>query len=356
MIEFKIGKRKIGLGKPVYFVADIASNHDGDLERAKNLICMCAEAGADAVKFQNFKVDKILSKRGFENLKDKLGHQAEWKKSVYEVYRDLSINPDWTPILNEVCNKAGVDYFTSVYDFESVDNVDPHVKMHKIGSGDITWVEIIEYVAKKGKPVFISTGASNLQDVERAMTVLQEINDKIVLMQCNTNYLGRDENFKYINLNVLKTYQRLFPNVILGLSDHTFGDVTVLGAVALGARVIEKHFTDDNSREGPDHKFSMNPVSWKKMVERTRKLEEAMGDGRKIIEENEQDSAVIQRRALRARRDINVGSILSKNDIVPLRPCSDGIPPYRIDDVVGSTTKVRIKKGDCLEWEQLKND
>lgn len=357
MIGFKIGKREVSLNEPTYFISDIGANHDGDLERAKDLIYKCAEAGADAAKFQNFKADKIVSKHGFENLRGKLGHQSTWKKSVYDVYKDASINLEWTPILKETCNKAGIDYFTSAYDFESVDSVNPYVDMYKIGSGDITWLEIIEYIAKKDKPVLISTGASSIEDVKRAMNVLQKINNKIVLMQCNTIYTGVRDNFKYINLNVLKTYKRMFSDVILGLSDHTFGHATVLGAVTLGARVIEKHFTDDNNREGPDHKFAMNPTSWKEMVERTRELEDALGNGKKIIEYNEQETLIVQRRAIKARRNISKGIMIKKDDIIFLRPCpKDGIPPYRVGEVIGKITKVHIKKDDYIKWEYLKND
>ena len=355
MESFKLGKRKIGLNEPTYFISDIGANHDGDLERAKDLIYKCAEAGADAAKFQNFKADKIVSKYGFENLKGKFGHQSMWGKSVYNVYKDASISLGWTPVLKDTCDKAGIDYFTSAYDFESVDSVNPYVDMYKIGSGDITWLEIIEYIAKKGKPVLIATGASNTEDVKRAMSVLQKINNKIVLMQCNTNYTGTRDNFKYINLNVLKTYKQLFPDVVLGLSDHTLGHATVLGAVTLGARVIEKHFTDDNHREGPDHRFSMNPASWKGMVERTRELEDALGNGEKIIENNEVETVIIQRRSLRAIRNIDKNSILKKNDIIPLRPCpKDGIAPYKINEVLGKMAKVQITKGDYIKWEYIK--
>lgn len=355
MKSFKLGKRKIGLNETTYFISDIGANHDGDLERAKDLIYKCAEAGADAAKFQNFKVDKIVSKYGFENLKGKFGHQSIWEKPVYDVYKDASISLDWTPILKDTCDKAGIAYFTSAYDFESVDSVSPYVAMYKIGSGDITWLKIIEYIAKKGKPVLIATGASNIEDVKRAMTVLQKSNNKIVLMQCNTNYTGIRDNFKYINLNVLKSYKQLFPDVILGLSDHTLGHATVLGAVTLGARVIEKHFTDDNNREGPDHKFAMNPASWKGMVERTRELEDALGNGEKIIENNEVETVIIQRRSLRAIRNIDKSSILKKNDIIPLRPCpKDGIPPYKINEVLGKMAKVQITKGDYIKWEHIK--
>ncbi|MBT4114266.1 N-acetylneuraminate synthase, partial [Candidatus Woesearchaeota archaeon] len=145
--------------------------------------------------------------------------------------------------LKAKCDEVDIEYFTSPYDFESVDCVDPYVNVYKIGSGDITWVEIIEYIAKKGKPVMIATGASTMKDVVRAMNVLESINDDIILMQCNTNYTVNVNNFKCTNLNVLKTYKRRFPNAILGLSDHTQGHSTVLGAIALGACVFEKHFT-----------------------------------------------------------------------------------------------------------------
>jgi len=357
MKSFKLGKTKIGLNEPTYFVSDIGANHDGDLERAKDLIYKCAESGANAAKFQNFKAGKIVSKYGFENLKGKFGHQSKWKKSVYDVYKDASISINWTPILKDTCEKAGIDYFTSAYDFESVDNVDPYVDMYKIGSGDINWLEIIEYIAKKGKPVLMATGASKIEDVKRAMTVLQKINNKIVLMQCNTNYTGNRDNFKYINLNVLKSYKQLFPDVVLGLSDHTLGHATVLGAVTLGARVIEKHFTDDNNREGPDHKFAMNPARWKEMVERTRELEDALGNGKKIIENNEVETVIVQRRALRAKADLDVGSIIERDNIISLRPCpKDAIPPYKISEIVGKVIKVKIKKGDYIKWEYLRND
>ena len=355
MESFKLGKRKIGLNEPTYFISDIGANHDGDLERAKDLIYKCAEAGTNAAKFQNFKADKIVSKYGFENLKGKFGHQSMWKKSVYDVYKNASVSLGWTPVLKDTCNKAGIDYFTSAYDFESVDSVNPYVDMYKIGSGDITWLEIIEYIAKKGKPVFIATGASNIEDVKRAMSVLQKINNKVVLMQCNTNYTGTRDNFKYINLNVLKSYKQLFPDVVLGLSDHTHGYVTVLGAITLGVKVIEKHFTDDNNREGPDHKFAMNPASWKGMVERTRELEDALGNGKKTIEENELETVIVQRRALRAKENIDIGSILERDNIISLRPCpKDGIPPYKINEVLGKMVKNQITKGEYIKWEYIK--
>jgi sialic acid synthase SpsE len=353
MKALQIGSQAIGPGQPPYFVADIAANHDGSLDRAYALIELAREAGADAAKFQNFTASKIVSRHGFEQL-GPISHQAAWKKSVFEVYQDATVPQDWTPLLKERCEKVGIEYFTSPYDFASVDAVDPFVRVYKIGSGDITWPEIIEYIAGKGKPVMLATGASTLADVERAMATLTARTDQIVLMQCNTNYTASLENFRFINLRVLAEYARRWPEVILGLSDHTPGHATVLGAQALGAHVFEKHFTDDNGRSGPDHKFAMNPRSWREMVDRARELHLALGDGHKRIEDNERDTAVGQRRCLRFTRDLPRGTRLGPGDLFPLRPIPpDGVEPYRLEEVLGKTLRRDVKTDEHLRRDDL---
>ena len=221
--------------KKTYFIADIAANHDGDLDRTKKLCLLAKEAGADAAKFQHFKAQTIVSDKGFKDLGSQQSHQSKWDKSVYEVYQDASINQSWTKELKSTCVKAGITFFTSPYDISIVDEVDEFVPAYKIGSGDITWIKIIEYIARKQKPYIIATGASNIDEVTFAVNSGYKINQNLSLMQCNTNYSISPDNFKYINLNVLKTYAKLFPNLVLGLSDHTAGHATVLGAITLGA-------------------------------------------------------------------------------------------------------------------------
>ncbi|MGW8252013.1 MAG: N-acetylneuraminate synthase family protein, partial [Anaerolineales bacterium] len=243
---------------------------------------------------------------------------------VYQVYADASIPFEWTLILKEECDNAGIDYFSSPYDFEAVDMLDPHVPAHKIGSGDITWIEMLKHIAGKGKPVILASGASDIGDVQRAVHTLLEINPQLVLMQCNTNYTASLENFDYIHLRVLNTYRAMFPNLILGVSDHTPGHATVLGAVALGARVVEKHFTDDNRRVGPDHPFSMTPATWREMVDRTRELERALGSPDKQVSANEQQTVIVQRRCLRAAQDIQAGETITRQMIAVLRPATPG--------------------------------
>jgi N-acetylneuraminate synthase len=354
-MNIKIGNKIIGKNQVPYFIADIGANHDGSLDRALRLIELAKEAGADAAKFQNFQAPKIVSDRGFKDLGGQLSHQAKWKKPVFETYQDASISFDWTTQLKKKCDEVGIEYFTSPYDFESVDKVDPYVRLYKIGSGDITWPEIIEYIASKKKPVLLAAGASTMEDVERAMSVLQRSTKEIVLMQCNTNYTASLENFKYINLRVLETFAKKYPDVVLGLSDHTPGHSTVLGALALGATVFEKHFTDDNGREGPDHKFAMNPATWRQMVDSANELFLALGDGVKRIEENEKDSSVVQRRSIRAVRDLKAGETIRREDFEVLRPIpADGLPPYALKNLEGKKLSSDIHKGVHLTDKHIK--
>jgi len=355
-MTLKIGHHSIGADHPTYFIADIAANHDGSLERAKMLVRLAKEAGADAAKFQNFRAPKIVSEYGFSHMNAQVSHQAKWEKPVSEVYASASVPFEWTPILKETCDEVGIDYFSSPYDFEAIDMLEPFVPAYKIGSGDITWIEACERIASKGKPVLLATGASSIGDVQRAVQAILNINPDLVLMQCNTNYTAADGNFDNIHLNVLTTYRCMYPDLVLGLSDHTHGHATVLGAIALGARVIEKHFTDDNDRVGPDHPFAMNPESWAAMVTATRQLERAFGSGDKFVAENEQETVVIQRRCLRAAREIIPGEIIKREMIDVLRPASEGaIQPYEIQDVIGLKALERIPAGQELRWSLFGN-
>jgi N-acetylneuraminate synthase len=357
MGTLKLGKKTVGLEHPTYFIADISANHDGDLERAKLLIRRCAQAGANAAKFQNFRAGKIVSDCGFRNLGEQLSHQSSWKKSVFEVYEQASLPWEWTATLAKECDDCGIDYFSAPYDLDAVDMLEPYVGLYKIGSGDITWPEMLRKVAAKQKPVLLATGASELHEVQRAVRELLAVNPQLVLMQCNTNYTASLDNFRHIHLRVLGTYRALFPSVVLGLSDHTPLHATVLGAVTLGARVIEKHFTDDNRREGPDHRFSMTPGTWRDMVDRTRELEYALGSATKSVADNEQDTVVVQRRCLRASRDLRAGSPLSGDMLEALRPAPrEAVKPYDLAKVLGRRLNRDLAFGQELRWTDLDED
>lgn len=349
-----IAGRRIGLDQPTYFVADIAASHDGELDRALELIDLVAEAGADAAKFQNFTADEIVSDRGFRELGTKLGHQASWDKPVSEVYAEAAIPPEWTPVLKDACDRAGVAYFSSAYDFAAVDMLEPYVPAYKIGSGDVDWLEMIDYTARKGKPVLLATGAASLGDVVAAVQTVRVHTDELVLMQCNTNYTGSLENFEHINLNVISTYRQVFPDLVIGLSDHTPGHSATLGAIALGARVIEKHFTDDVTRPGPDHSFSMDPRSWREMVERSRELEQALGGPLKEVAPNEAETVIVQRRAVRARTDLPIGHVLCREDLTVLRPApKHGIGAAELGNLIGRALTRPVGEGELFTWSDV---
>ena len=352
----KIGNREVSAHEPTYFIADIAANHDGDLQRALDLMSLAKQAGADAAKFQHFRADFIVSDMGFRSMGKQIAHQAKWDKPVSEVYANASLNWNWTTQLKKHADSIGIDFFTSPYDFGAVDHVDPYVDVFKIGSGDITWLEIIDYIASKGKPMILATGASTLHDVKDAVSVIKKNNVPYCVMQCNTNYTGSEDNLKFLNINVLNTYRREFPDAVLGLSDHTHGHVSVLGAVALGARIIEKHFTDDLDREGPDHAFSMTESTWREMVLRTRDLEVILGKELKAVESNEVESMVVQRRGLRASRSISSGTLLKREDITVLRPCNgETIPANKLNEVRGREVAHDIEEGVEILWTDLLN-
>lgn len=353
-MEIEVQGRKIGLAHPTYFIADIAANHDGSLERAIELIHLAKQAGADAAKFQNFRAPKIVSDYGFRSLGGQLSHQAAWTKSVVEVYEDASIPFEWTPTLKEACDEFGIHYFSSPYDYDAIDMLDPYVPAYKAGSSLMSWPEAIVRMAKFGKPVLMATGDCDITDVERAMSMVQPINQQLVLMQCNTNYTAAEGNYDHLHLSVLKTYAQRWPDVILGLSDHTQSAAPVVGAVALGARVIERHFTDSNDREGPDHKFALNPENWAHMVSEVRILERALGSAEKFVAENEKETYIVQRHCLRVARDVKAGEVFTEEMLEVLRPATPGaLMSWDIPKVLGRQAAADMPYGKEVRLTDL---
>jgi N-acetylneuraminate synthase len=353
-MTLEIGGRYIGDGHPTYFIADIAANHDGSLDRAKHLIRLAHQAGADAAKFQHFKAHSIVSSLGFASLEGNQSHQAKWERDVVEVYDDAAVPDDWTRELHAECESVGITFLSTPYNAAAVNMLDPLVPAFKIGSGDIDWHEHLEHIARKGKPVILAIGAADFAEVERAVEVVQQWNAEIAILQCTTNYTGADENLDFVNLRVLTTLRERWPHLVLGLSDHTKAPEPVIGAVALGARIIERHFTDDTSRPGPDHGFAMDPDTWADMIARTRIVERALGSCTKEIADNEVDSVVVQRRALRFARSLPPGHVLTRDDIDVLRPAAAGaITPPHLLDVIGRETLRRVNADEHISWSDL---
>jgi sialic acid synthase SpsE len=350
MKKIKIAERWVGNGAPAYIIAEIGSNFDGSMKRAKMLIELAKDCGADAAKVQCFAADKIVSKEGFMGLK--MGFQAKWEKPVYEVYKSAEFPRQWHDELFHYAAERGMHFLSSPYDKEAVDILDKlGVPAFKIGSGDITWHDMLRYIAKKGKPVILATGASTIAEVEEALKIIRsEGNNEIILLQCVTNY---PSHFEFANIRAMKAMGEVF-NIPVGYSDHTPGIAIPLGAVALGACVIEKHFTDDKAGKGPDHPFAMDGKDFKEMVDGIRALEKALGSTEKYLYEEEKEPVILQRRCLRAAKDIPAGSKITEDMIDVLRPLAkDALYPKYKELIIGRQPKVDMKKGEPFTWEKI---
>lgn len=346
---FSIGKRKVGQGHPTYFIAEIGANFDGDLELAKKYAFEAKKIGADCAKIQSFKAKKIVSREAFASM-DLKGVHGSWKRPVDEVFAEVEFKREWHQKFFDYCWSIGITPSSAPYDFEAVDLMEKcGAEFYKIGSGDITWLEMVEYIARKGKPVVLSTGASTLAEVDEAVRTIEKTGNKnLALLQCITNYPSK---FESANINVLKTYREAF-GTIVGYSDHTPDDVVALGSVALGAKIIEKHITFDRNTKGPDHPHSMTFEEFGNMIKRTRDLEKALGSSVKNVVEEESETVIVQRRGLTAAKDIKKGAFIKKSDIDVLRPAL-GIAPKFKDVVIGKGTKKTLKAGSPIRWEDI---
>jgi N-acetylneuraminate synthase len=347
--EIEIGKRLVGTGHPSYIIAEIGANFDKSLSKAKELCSAAKEAGADCAKFQSFISEKIVSAKGFEKINLK-GVHGTWGRPVNEVFKDAEFPREWHSEVMEYCDKIGIDFSTSPYDFEAVDLCEKlNLPFIKIGSGEITWLEMIEYIAKKNKPIILATGDATLSEIDEAIKVVESTgNNKLILLQCITNYPSMIES---ANINVLKTYQSAF-DILTGYSDHSPGDVVILGSIALGGCVVEKHFTLNKKDSGPDHPHSMDVLEFTDMIKRIRQLELAMGTTRKLVVEEEEETVVVQRRGLYASKAIKKGQIISAEDIEVLRPALGILPKYK-NNVIGKVANKDIDKNDPIYWDNF---
>lgn len=347
--EIKIGDKTIGLNHPTYFIAEIGANFDGSIEKAKRLIDAAKEAGADCAKFQTFDTPRIVSEGGFSKMQLH-GVHGSWGRTVSEVFKDAEFPVAWHKELADYCASIGIDFSTSPYYKEAVDLcVDLNVPFIKIGSGEITWLEQLDYIALKGIPVMLATGDATMAEIDEAVRTIQHAGNKdLVLMQCITNYPSKLDS---ANVNVLKTYQSAF-DVLTGYSDHAPGHVVALASTVIGGRVIEKHFTLNKKDKGPDHPHSMEPHEFKFMVDSIREVERAMGGTVKEVVAEEGETVFVQRRGLYAAKGLKKGQTLAEEDISVLRPAL-GIQPKYKSIVVGKTVNKDIPAGDPIFWEDL---
>ena len=334
--------------KRTLIIAEAGVNHNGDINIAKKLVDAAADAGVDYVKFQTFKADKLVNKDA---------KQADYQientgvvESQYQMLKRLELTDENHHILIDYCDKKGVKFLSTAFDFESIEFLKDKLDFYKIPSGEITNLPYLIKVAKLKLPIVMSTGMANMQEVKEALAVLiaHGINkEDVTILHCNTEY---PTPMKDVNLLAMKTIEKEL-GVEIGYSDHTLGIEIPIAAVTLGATVIEKHFTIDKTMEGPDHKASLEPNELKAMVAGIRAIELAMGNGIKTPSESEQKNIKVARKSLVALTDIKEGEVFNESNITVKRP-GTGISPMKWNEVLGSRAS-RNYKADELLWLKL---
>lgn len=346
--EITLGKRVVGAGHPAFVIAEAGVNHNGDLGLAFQLVDAAIAAGAEAVKFQTFIATEVITagaaKADYQ--KTTTGEQ----ESQLEMVKRLELSFDDFRKLKIYCDDQGITFLSTPFDFESVDFLEQlGVVAFKISSGDLTHHPFLRHVAAKKRPVILSTGMSDLDEVREALAVIHEAgNNDVVLLQCVTNYPAAAED---INLRAMLSMQSAF-NVHVGYSDHTLGIEVALAAVALGACVIEKHFTLDKKFAGPDHRASLEPQEFEAMVDGIRKVEASLGNGQKVQAASEASNAAVARRSIVAARDISMGTQITSAEIAFKRP-GTGLPPRMAEQLLGRVARVDVRAGSLLQLEMF---
>ncbi len=346
--EIIFGKHVVGVGHPAFVIAEAGVNHNGNLDLAFQLVDASVAAGADAVKFQTFIASEVITAEAAkaDYQKTTTGEQ----ESQLEMVKRLELSFGDFRKLKIYCDDQGITFLSTPFDVKSVDFLAGlGVVAFKISSGDLTNDPLLHHVAAQKRPVIVSTGMSDLDEVREALAVINAAgNDEVVLLQCVTNYPAAAED---INLKAMLSMQSAF-DVNVGYSDHTLGIEVPLAAVALGACVIEKHFTLDKNLAGPDHRASLEPHEFKAMVEGIRKVEASLGNGQKVPAASEASNAAVARRSIVAARDINAGTRITPAEIAFKRP-GTGLPTRMAEKVVGKTARVDVKAGSLLDLKMF---
>jgi|TARA_B100001964_G_scaffold245829_1_gene337077 N-acetylneuraminate synthase/N,N'-diacetyllegionaminate synthase len=347
-MQIKIGDKLVGNKSPILIVAEAGVNHNGNINLAKKLVDAAVEAGADAVKFQTFNAENIVTISA-----EKAKYQRERtgsEKPQYDMLKKLELTAEEFIELAKYSRKRGIIFLSSPFDENSVDLLDEiGVPAFKIPSGEITNFPLLKYIAKKGKPVILSTGMSTLEEVREALKVIKNNgSNDVILLHCVTGYPSK---VKDMNLRVMETLKTTF-GLPIGLSDHTLGTTIPTASVALGAVLLEKHFTLDKNFIGPDHKASLDPKELSGMVLAIRDVETALGNGIKKITQEEEEIKAVLRKSIVAKVDITKGAIIQEDMLIIKRPAS-GLEPKFIAIIVGRKTTHNIRKDEPISWEAI---
>jgi sialic acid synthase len=330
-----------------FVIAEIGHNHQGDLEKAKQMFKTAKECGVNAVKLQKRDNKSLFTKAAYNRPYDNRNSFG----ATYGAHREfLEFGKKEYTELKEYANELGVTMFATAFDFPSADFLaELDVSVYKMASGDLKNIPLLKHVAKIGKPMIVSTGGGTMEDVQRAYDSVMPINQQLCILQCTSSYPAAYED---LNLRVIQTLREQFQDIVVGLSDHENGIAMAVGAYVLGARVLEQHFTLNHTWKGTDHAFSLEPIGMRKLVRDLRRIKVALGDGKKIVRPNEVEPIVKMSKKLVAARDLPTGQKLTRSDIAIKSP-GDGLPPYELDNVVGKTLKVSLLEDEDIHFDSL---
>ncbi len=348
MKNIYLNNRILGEGRPSFIIAEAGVNHDGKLEQALLLVEAAAEAGADAVKFQSFTAERLVTAQAPKAEYQKIS--AVPSESQLDMLKKLELSIEDHRQIVEHCHKFKIEFLSTPFDEEWCDVLDElGVPAFKVGSGELTNLPFLSHVAGKHKPIILSTGMSGVPDVELALSSIQAAGGSdVVLLQCTSSYPALPET---VNLNAMQTMAKRFKR-LTGFSDHTSGIEVAIGAAALGAIVIEKHFTLNRRLNGPDHSMSLEPAELAAMIYAIHNVEKALGNGQKLPSAKEMEVAKVARRSLVAAKDLDVGAMLDA-DAVAIRRPGTGLPPVRMPSILGLRTRCVIPKGTLLAMDML---
>jgi len=347
--QFSIGKHTLGNPMNPYIIAEIGVNHEGQMKLAKELIDQAVAGGAHAAKFQSYKAGKIASKHS-PAYWDQTKESTDSQYKLFQKYDKFE--PDDYRELARYCESKGIDFMSTPFDLEAVDFLAPLMPAIKIASADITNIPLLRKCAAQGKPMIMSTGAASLAEIEFAIQIVKEAGAKrISLLHCVLNYPTPEENAQ---LNMIETLARVFPECVIGYSDHVVPDETISAlevAVLKGASVLEKHFTHDKNLPGNDHYHAMDEADLKRFCEKLETYRRLMsGKGKEL--EKEQSARREARRSIVAARDLKAGEKLTENDLIAKRP-AHGVSPIHWDEIVGKTMLIDVEEDLPLSWRMF---
>ena len=348
MSDFSIGKQRIGPNEPCFIIAEAGVNHNGSLEMANQMVDTACKAGADAIKFQTFAADRLVSPTA-PKAKYQL-RNTDADESQYEMLRRLELPEKAHLVLQNRCRERGIVFLSTPFDEMSADFLETlGIAAFKLPSGEITNINMIEYVARKGRPIILSTGMAVLEEVETAVKAIRRAgNPPLALLHCVSNYPAAPEDS---NLRAMATLSAEF-GVPVGYSDHTLGIEVALAAAALGACIIEKHFTLDGSLPGPDHQASIEPDGLAALIRGIHIVESAMGSGKKVPTPGECEIAAVARKSIVAAVAIPAGTVLTEKMLAVKRP-GTGLSPTVLSQLIGRRARAPISPGDLITWEML---